>query len=87
MVISDEFVLFLVDPHDRFFEQENNLEFFTTNLEPQSVAGPIRRRVSSLFGETKTEGRYYEPQKITDEALMDVRIHSSQPPKLLFLPL
>ena len=64
-----------VDPHDRFFEQENNIEFFTTNIEPQSVAGPIRRRVSSLFGETKSEGRYYEPQKITDDALMDVCIH------------
>ena len=41
----------------------------------QTVAGPIRRRVSSLFGETKTEGRYYEPQKITDDTLMDVCIH------------
>jgi hypothetical protein len=67
-------VLLFIDPHDRFFEQENNIEFFTTNIDPQSVAGPIRRRVSSLFGETKTEGRYYEPQKITDDALMDVCI-------------
>jgi hypothetical protein len=66
---------FIIGPHDRFFEQENNFEFFTTNIDPQSVAGPIRRRVSSLFGETKTEGRYYEPQKITDDTLMDVCIH------------
>jgi serine/threonine-protein kinase ULK/ATG1 len=64
-------------PHDRFFEQENNFEFFTTNIDPQSVAGPIRRRVSSLFGETKTEGRYYEPQKITDDALMDNEHHDT----------
>ncbi len=75
MFIFDKFSHFDIDPHDRFFEQENNLEFFTTNIDPQSAAGPIRRRVSSLFGETKTEGRYYEPQKITDDALMDVCIH------------
>lgn len=70
---------FNLDPHDRFFEQENNLEFFGTNTDPQTTAGPIRRRVSSLFGETKTEGRYYEPQKITEDTLMDVRILSSNP--------
>jgi hypothetical protein len=75
LFIFDKFSHFDIDPHDRFFEQENNLEFFTTNIDPQSAAGPIRRRVSSLFGETKTEGRYYEPQKITDDALMDVCIH------------
>lgn len=63
-----------LDPHDRFFEQENNLEFFATNVDPQTTAGPIRRRVSSLFGDTQTEGRYYEPQKITEDTLLDVRI-------------
>jgi len=75
LFIFDKFSRFDIDPHDRFFEQENNLEFFTTNIDPQSAAGPIRRRVSSLFGETKTEGRYYEPQKITDDTLMNVCIH------------
>jgi len=67
--------LFFLGPHDRFFEQENNIEFFTTNIDQQTTAGSIRRRVSSIFGDTKSEGRYYEPQKITDDALMDVCIH------------
>jgi hypothetical protein len=65
---------FLIDPHDRFFEQENNMGFFTTNIDQQTTAGPIRRRVSSIFGDVKPEGRYYEPQKITDDTLMDVSL-------------
>jgi hypothetical protein len=68
---------FLIDPHDRFFEQENNMGFFTTNIDQQTTAGSIRRRVSSIFGDTNPEGRYYEPQKITDDTLMDVSIHFS----------
>lgn len=64
--------LVFLDPHDRFFEQENNLEFFTNNIDQQATAGSIRRRVSSMFGDAKSEGRYYEPQKISDDALLDV---------------
>lgn len=78
LIIPIEFFSFsfsFSDPHDRFFDQENTLEFFATNLDQQTTAGPIRRRVSSIFGETQSEGRYYEPQKITDDALMDVCIH------------
>ncbi|CAF0932547.1 unnamed protein product [Adineta ricciae] len=63
--------------HDRFFEQENNLEFFGTNPDQQTVAGPLRRRVSSMFGDTKPEGRYYEPQQITDDTLMDNEHHDT----------
>ncbi len=70
-----KFFSFYLDPHDRFFEQENNIEFFTTNIDQQTAAGPLRRRVSSIFGDTKSEGRYYEPQKITDDTLMDVCTH------------
>lgn len=69
----NSFPIFIdIDLHDRFFEQENNLEFFGTNPDQQTVAGPLRRRVSSMFGDTKPEGRYYEPQQITDDTLMDV---------------
>jgi hypothetical protein len=60
------------DPHDRFFEQENNIGLFTTNIDQQTTAGPLRQRVSSIFGDVKPEGQYYEPQKITDDTLMDV---------------
>ena len=45
---------------------------FFTNIDQQTTAGPIRRRVSSIFGDTQPDGRYYEPQKITDDTLMDV---------------
>ncbi|CAF0816387.1 unnamed protein product [Adineta steineri] len=65
------------NPHDRFFEQENNLEFFATNLEQQTTTGPLRQRVSSIFGDAKPEGRYYEPQKITDDTLMDNEHHDT----------
>jgi hypothetical protein len=71
LLIDFLFSLF-IDPHDRFFEQENNIEFFTTNTDQQTTAGQFRRRVSSIFGDTKPEGRYYEPKQITDDTLMDV---------------
>ena len=32
----------------------------------------MRQRVSSLFGDSQPEDRYYEPQQITDDTLMDV---------------
>ena len=64
-----------LDPHDRFFEQENHMGFFTANLDPQpNTAGAIRRRVTAMFGDAEPEGNYHEPQKITDDTLMDVRI-------------
>jgi len=65
------------NPHDRFFEQENNLEFFANNIDQQTAAGPIRRRVSSMFGDAKGEGRYYEPQKISDDTLLDSEHHDT----------
>lgn len=62
-----------LDPHDRFFEQENNIGFFTANLDPQpNTAGAIRRRVTAMFGDAEPEGDYHEPQKMTDDTLMDV---------------
>ena len=82
--IDSLFVLF-IDPHDRFFEQENNIEFFTTNIDQQTTGGGFRRRVSSVFGDTKPEGRYYEPQKITDDTLMDVNTYFSKNKILFFI--
>ncbi|CAF1046448.1 unnamed protein product [Rotaria sordida] len=64
-------------PHDRFFEQENNTDFFTTDIDQQTTAGSIRRRVTSIFGDTNPEGRYYEPQKITEDTLMDTEHHDT----------
>ena len=63
------------DPHDRFFEQENNIGFFAApNVDQQGTApGAIRRRVTSIFGDTQPEGMYHEPQKMTEDTLMDVR--------------
>ena len=70
-----------LDPHDRFFEQENNIGFFTANIEPQAnTAGAIRRRVTAMFGDAEPEGDYHEPQKMTDDTLMDV---CSQSPRSL----
>ena len=74
MHINSSSIFVDADLQDRFFEQENNLEFFETNPDQQTVAGPLRRRVSSMFGDTKPEGRYYEPQQITDDTLMDVSL-------------
>lgn len=82
IVIIDLFPFYLIqqfslDPHDRLFEQENNA-FFTTNTDQQGTTGPVRQRITSMFGDINPEGRFYEPQKITDDALMDVCIYFSQ---------
>jgi hypothetical protein len=61
-----------VDQQGHLFEQENNIGFFTKNTDQQTTAGTIHRRVSSIFGDAKPEGHYYEPQKITDDTLLDV---------------
>jgi hypothetical protein len=67
-----------LDPNDRFFEQENNIGFFTANLDPQpNTAGAIRRRVTAMFGDAEPEGDYHEPQNMTDDTLMDVRTRLS----------
>ena len=34
----------------------------------------LPRRVNAIFGDSKAENYYYKPQKITEEALMDVSI-------------
>ena len=61
-----------LDPHDRLFEQENNLGFFTTKMEPETTSGAIRRRVTSIFGDAQPEGPYHEPQNIIEDTLLDV---------------
>ncbi|CAF1958256.1 unnamed protein product [Rotaria magnacalcarata] len=65
------------NPHDRFFEQENNTVFFATNNDQQTAVGQLRRRVTSIFGDANPDGRYFEPQKITDDALMDNDHHDT----------
>jgi len=62
----------LLDSYDLFFEQENDLEFLSKNTDQQITTEPIHRRVSVIFGDSKSPDRYYEPQKITDDTLMDV---------------
>ena len=76
----------VLDTHDRFFEQENNVGYFTADIDHQAAS--IRRRVSSMFGDTNSNVHYFEPQKITDETLLDVRIPRLQKKEreLLLLP-
>ena len=74
LYLPNLFSWIFLDPHDRIFEQENNIEFFTKNTDQQTTAGPIQRRVNSIFGDSSPEGHYYEPQKITDDTLMDVSV-------------
>jgi hypothetical protein len=64
--------LIFLDQHDRLFEKENNIGFFTKNIDQQTTTGALPRRVSSIFGDTKPDGHYYTPQKITDDTLLDV---------------
>ncbi|UJR23652.1 hypothetical protein I4U23_026636 [Adineta vaga] len=59
-------------PHGRLFEQENHLDFFTKNIDQETT-----KRVNSLFGDSKPEGHYYEPQKITEDSLMDNEHHDT----------
>lgn len=33
----------------------------------------MQRRVNAIFGDAKVEDRYYEPQKMTDDTILDVR--------------
>jgi hypothetical protein len=66
------YCLIFLDPYDRFFEQENNIGFLSKNTDQQTTAGAIHRRVSSIFGDSKPEGYYYEPQKMTDDTIMNV---------------
>jgi hypothetical protein len=68
-------LLIFLDSHDLLFEQENNIEFVTKNTAQPTTPEPNRRPVSAIFGDTKSNDRYYEPQKITDDTLMDVCIH------------
>lgn len=66
-------LFFFLDPHDLLFDQENHLEFLTTNIDQQTTNEPIHRRVNAIFGDTKVDDRYYEPQKMTEDTIMDVR--------------
>jgi hypothetical protein len=62
----------ILGAHDRLFEQENNIEFFTNNLDLHANAGTVLRRVAPIFGDAQPEGNYHEPQTMTDDALLDV---------------
>lgn len=65
--------MFFLDPRDRLFEKENTIELFTKNTDNQpATTESNNRRVISLFGDTNPEGYYYEPQRITDDALLSV---------------
>jgi len=55
------------------FEQENTIEFFAKNTDLKTTTGLVQRPVNTIFGDSKPEGHYYEPQKITDDTLLDVR--------------
>ncbi|CAF1185164.1 unnamed protein product, partial [Didymodactylos carnosus] len=81
---------------DRFFEQENTTPvFFTTNFDQgannngnTNNNGAMyqyqRQTVNTIFGDSAPEGNYYEPQKITDDSLMD-NDHNDTLDKLQFI--
>ncbi|CAF4262189.1 unnamed protein product [Rotaria socialis] len=56
---------------DQLFEQENNLEIFTKNTDQLTTIESDNRRVISLFGDSKPEDYYYEPQRIIDDTLLN----------------
>jgi hypothetical protein len=64
--------LIFLDSNDFLFEQENDIEFLTKNMDQQTPTGQIHRRVNAIFGDTESDDRYYQPQKIIDDTLMDV---------------
>ena len=72
-----------LDSHQLLFDTENDFDFLTKTNEPVAAAGPIHRRVSALFADAKPDGRYYEPQKITDETLMDVSCENDRENNLI----
>jgi len=41
-------------------------------MDQQTPTGQIHRRVNAIFGDTESDDRYYQPQKIIDDTLMDV---------------
>ncbi|CAF4189082.1 unnamed protein product, partial [Didymodactylos carnosus] len=81
---------------DRLFEQENTTPvFFNTNLDQGANShentnnnGALyqyqRQTVNTIFGDSAPEGNYYEPQQITDDALMDNE-HNDTLGKLQFI--
>jgi len=62
-------------PENLFFDQENELEFLPNDNDPPTPTGPTPRRVTALFGDSKPDGHYYEPQRITEDTLMDSEHH------------
>ena len=43
----------------------------TTDQQP-AIDPSLHRRVNAIFGDSKADNYYYKPQKMTEEALMDV---------------
>ncbi|CAF5164218.1 unnamed protein product, partial [Rotaria sp. Silwood1] len=64
-------------PHDRLFEQENNIEIFTKNTDQPTTPELNHQRVTAIFGDSKPEGYYYEPRKITEDTLMNSEHHDT----------
>ena len=64
--------LISLDIPNPFFEQENDIDFLEDVRVLSDKSGPIYRRVSTIFGDSKPEGRYSEPEKIADDTLMNV---------------
>ncbi len=61
------------DLSDVYFDQENDIEFLTKNIDQQPIiTEPLPRRINAIFGDSKFENYYHKPQKITDEPLMNV---------------
>ncbi|CAF1040572.1 unnamed protein product [Rotaria sp. Silwood1] len=65
------------NPHDRLFEQENNIEIFTKNTDQPTTPELNHQRVTAIFGDSKPEGYYYEPRKITEDTLMNSEHHDT----------
>ncbi|CAF3755651.1 unnamed protein product [Rotaria magnacalcarata] len=68
---SRQKILDYENTHDQLFEQENNLEIFTKNTDQLTTIESDNRRVISLFGDSKPEEYYYEPQRIIDDTLLN----------------
>ncbi|CAF1164365.1 unnamed protein product [Rotaria sordida] len=74
---SQQKLIDINNPHDRLFEQENNIELFTKNTDQLTTLESNHRRVTAIFGDSKPEGYYYEPQKITEDTLMNIEHHDT----------